>query len=173
MLDGSSRKQSKLVSVTAEQTFAVAPVVLWPLWTTAEGFQSWWSPEGFVLEILGFDPRPGGRIDLRYEEAAAARNPAWREEVRSNGLATSWTARGTFRQVDRMKLVSFQQALDFGPRSAPQDYRLAAEFLPLGTGTRVRLEAQAPASKHWTLLGKQNLVGQLKRLGHALATGTE
>lgn len=47
-----------------EWTYAASPEEIWRLWTTKEGLESWWPPEGFTAEVHELDLRPGG--DLRY-----------------------------------------------------------------------------------------------------------
>jgi uncharacterized protein YndB with AHSA1/START domain len=156
----------QLASVTAERLLEVPCTSLWPLWATKEGIKSWWSPEGFVFEMLAIEVYPGGRIESQYEGAAAVGNPQWREELRAKRVSASWTARGTFLEVDPPRRLVFRQALDFGTRSRPQEYRMTSEFRPEAEGTRLNLKAEATPSKHWTLLGRQNLVGQMDRLAN-------
>jgi uncharacterized protein YndB with AHSA1/START domain len=164
VLDETSAGAQQLVSVTAERAFRVAPRPLWTLWTTKEGLSSWWAPEGFVMEITALDVRPGGAIDFRYEDAATARDPRWKEELRSKGQSTSWEARGTFLAVDPVRLLAFRQFLDFGPKAKSQEYRMSATFREEGSTVHVLLKAEAPGSKHWAFLGRANLEAQLERL---------
>ena len=40
-----------------------APVAeLWALWTTKDGFESWWGPEGFRIEVETIEARLGGAL---------------------------------------------------------------------------------------------------------------
>jgi hypothetical protein len=43
---------------------------LWDLWTTKKGFESWWGPEGFHVEVRTLEARVGGA--LHYEMIADA-----------------------------------------------------------------------------------------------------
>ena len=38
-------------SIVIERTYAAQPQELWSLWTTKDGFQSWWGPEGFRADV--------------------------------------------------------------------------------------------------------------------------
>src|SRR4051794_27706480 len=51
-----------------ERTFRASVEELWELWTTKEGFESWWPPEGFRTEVHTIEARPNGK--LRYEMVA-------------------------------------------------------------------------------------------------------
>ncbi len=152
-----------------ERTIPAPIEKVWSLWTTKEGLESWWCPEGFKMVVQDLEVRVGGRIDFRYEDAATAANPAWSRVLQARGVSTLWTARGMFLVMDPLRRLAFQQALDFGAKSRPQEYRMTAEFRRRGLETFVVLAAEASPSKHWSLLGKPNLVGQLDRLTGALA----
>ena len=63
-------------AVVIERVYRATIDELWALWTTKDGFESWWGPEEFRVEVLTFearqveeselcgrdldDPRPGG-----------------------------------------------------------------------------------------------------------------
>ena len=154
-----------------EERVLPAPVqTVWSLWTTRNGLESWWSPEAFVMKVEELDIRVGGRIVFNYEEAGTVGKPEWQSEFRGKGVSTSWSGRGSFLEVDPLRRLSFRQALDFGPKSSSQEYRMAADFRGVDTGTRLILTTEAPSSKHWLLLGRQNLVGQLDRLARLLTS---
>ncbi len=165
-------RPGRLVRFTEERVLLAPVQKVWSLWTTRDGLESWWSPEAFVMKVEELDVRVGGRIEFNYEEAGSVGKPGWKSEFQGKGVSTSWSGRGTFLEVDRLRRLSFRQALDFGPKSSPQDYRMAADFRSVKTGTRLILTTEAPSTKHWMLLGRQNLVGQLDRLARVLASPT-
>jgi uncharacterized protein YndB with AHSA1/START domain len=35
-----------------ERTYRASVEELWELWTTKEGFESWWGPDGFRVEVM-------------------------------------------------------------------------------------------------------------------------
>ena len=51
-------KQSNKISFERKYEAPVEDV--WDLWTTAEGIESWWGPEGFSVRVSKLDLRPGG-----------------------------------------------------------------------------------------------------------------
>ncbi len=163
------QRTSELSSVRCERHLATSPERLWALWTTAEGLASWWAPEGFVLAVETLEPRVGGGIVLRYEEAGAASDPAWGRELRRRGQSTGFSARGAFTEIEPPRRLAFAQELDFGRAGVPTRYTLSAQFLPSGSATRAEVTAAATPSKHWTLLGRANLAGQLERLAGVVA----
>ena len=54
MTSGARRK------VTLERSFEASIEEVWDLWTTKEGIESWWGPDGFVVTVQKLDLRPGG-----------------------------------------------------------------------------------------------------------------
>ena len=60
-----SRSEAKVV---IERTYRASIEDVWALWTTKEGFESWWGPQGFRSEVHELDARVGGA--LRYDMIA-------------------------------------------------------------------------------------------------------
>jgi len=60
--------------VTLERTYPAPIAMVWELWTTKEGIESWWGPRGFRVEVHSIDLRVGG--ELLYSMIADAR-PRW------------------------------------------------------------------------------------------------
>jgi uncharacterized protein YndB with AHSA1/START domain len=48
--------------IRLERTYATSAATIWELWTTAEGIESWWAPDGYVTEVRALDVRPGGAL---------------------------------------------------------------------------------------------------------------
>ena len=56
--------------VVIERTYRAGIEELGELWTTKDGFESWWGPQGFRAEVSELSARVGGA--LRYEMIADA-----------------------------------------------------------------------------------------------------
>jgi len=56
--------------VTLERRFNAAIEDVWELWTTRDGIESWWGPDGFEVKVRKLDFRPGG--ELAYDMTAVA-----------------------------------------------------------------------------------------------------
>ena len=50
------------MSERLERVYDATPAQVWELWTTADGIARWWAPDGFVVEVLELDLRPGGTL---------------------------------------------------------------------------------------------------------------
>src|SRR5215510_1046281 len=57
------RVMSKVQPIVVERSYQATLSEVWELWTTKEGFESWWGPEGFRVEVHELDARVGGKLD--------------------------------------------------------------------------------------------------------------
>jgi uncharacterized protein YndB with AHSA1/START domain len=48
--------------VVLERTYRARLQELWDLWTTKDGFESWWGPDGFRVDVHAIDPRVSGTL---------------------------------------------------------------------------------------------------------------
>jgi uncharacterized protein YndB with AHSA1/START domain len=55
---------------TIERTYKASIDDVWNLWTTKQGIESWWGPDGFSTKVMKLDLRAGG--ELRYAMTATA-----------------------------------------------------------------------------------------------------
>jgi uncharacterized protein YndB with AHSA1/START domain len=87
---GTARRQ-----LAFERTFDASIDDVWELWTTKEGVESWWGPEGFHVEVRAIDPRPGGQ--MRYAMIASA--PEVVAHMKRAGMPLVTEATLTYRQI--------------------------------------------------------------------------
>ena len=50
-------------NVILRRSLDVPPARVWNLWTTPEGIEAWWAPDGFQTTVDVLDLRPGGALD--------------------------------------------------------------------------------------------------------------
>jgi uncharacterized protein YndB with AHSA1/START domain len=86
--------------IVLARTYRVPVAKLWALWTTKDGFESWWGPEGFRVEVEVIEARLGGALvyDMIAETA----------EALATGCAPSQRSRSRFvdfQMHERLKLV--------------------------------------------------------------------
>lgn len=97
--------------VVIERTYRARIEELWALWTTKAGFESWWGPEGFRVEVHVIEAREGGAVE--YDMIADA--PEAIAAMKAMGQPLSHGTRGTyavFRPHERLRLV---HVIDFVP----------------------------------------------------------
>src|ERR1700716_2763645 len=82
-------------TITLERTFKASIEEVWELWTTKEGIESWWGPEGFAIKVLTLDLRPGG--ELVYAMTAIASDQI--EFMKNAGMPLTTKTRVTYTEV--------------------------------------------------------------------------
>lgn len=117
--------------IIVQRTYRADVTELWSLWTTKEGFESWWGPEQFRVHVHRIEAWTGGAIhydmiaDTAETVAAMARM----------GAPTVQPCRGVFSLVEPLRYLVLTQAIDFLPGVPRYDSRIEVEFRPLGDGT--------------------------------------
>src|SRR5580698_9779993 len=88
---------------------------LWHLWTTKEGFESWWGPKGFRVEVQKLELREGG--GLVYDMIADA--PEEIAAMKKMNMPLSHSTRGTFARIEPLKHLELIHLIDFIPGVKP------------------------------------------------------
>jgi uncharacterized protein YndB with AHSA1/START domain len=147
-------------SVVVERTYRARVQDLWDLWTTKEGFESWWGPVGFRVEVHAIEPRPGGA--LVYDMIADA--PEQIAAMREMGMAPSHSTRGKFVEVKRLERLAITHLIDFLPGVKPYDSTMVVEFHPVGESVRMVVTFSPMHDEETSQMQKEGFAGQLTKL---------
>jgi len=126
----SDKSQSKTV---VERTYQAHPKDLWDLWTTKEGFESWWGPEGFRAYVHTIEAREGGK--LHYDMIAAT--PEMIEAMKQMGRPSSHETRGRFGEFRPCERLTLVHMIDFLPGVKPYDSTIVVDFFASGEFVRM------------------------------------
>jgi uncharacterized protein YndB with AHSA1/START domain len=129
-----------------ERTYDASAETVWELWTTAEGIEAWWSPDGFVTEVRKLDLRPGG--ELVYAMTATA--PEQVEFMKSAGMPLTTESRKTFTEVSRPTRLAYLSLVDFVPGVEAYEHLTVVDLEPAGDGVRVVMTVDAMHDELWT-----------------------
>ena len=151
--------------ITFDRTYDAPVQDLWDLWTTKDGLEAWWGPEGFRVEVHELDLQVGGR--LRYDMIADA--PEQIEFMKKSGMGTSHDTRGTFVEIEPLRRLKILYTIDFLPEVEPYENNVLVEFLPEGESVRMRITVDPHIDEKWTGMAKQGWESQLTKLPAALA----
>jgi uncharacterized protein YndB with AHSA1/START domain len=146
-----------------ERTYPATAERVWELWTTAQGIESWWAPDGFAVEVQELDPRPGGA--LVYTMTATA--PEQIEFMRNAGMPLSTQSRKTFTEVERPRRLAYTSLVDFVPGVEPYEFLTTVELEPTEGGVHAVMTVEAMHDDVWTerlLAGRANELDNLGRL---------
>jgi uncharacterized protein YndB with AHSA1/START domain len=153
--------------VRIERTFDAAVEDAWELWTTKEGIESWWGPDGFSVKVRRLDFRLGG--ELLYAMSATA--PEQIDFMKKAGMPLTTESLVTYTEVVLHKRLTFRQMADFIPGVQPYEVATTVEFDTTPQGLRMILTLDAMHDEHWTkmaVMGWENELGKLARVLRAV-----
>ncbi len=149
---------------TIERAFKTTPERMWALWTTKEGVESWWGPEGFTTKVHALDLKPGGLFD--YEMIATA--PEQVAAMKQLGLPLANRTRNVYVEVVRPRHLVLKTTIDFVPDVAPYEITSTVDFGRVKEGTKVVFTSSKMHSAQWGELARQGQMSQLDKLGRLL-----
>ena len=129
-----------------ERIYRATPEELWALWTTREGVESWWGPNGFAVTVESLDLRPGG--DMVYLMRATA--PEMVAFMKANAMPEATRTRLTYDKVEAARLLAYRNIVDFVPGIAPYPVATRVSFTAVAAGTRMLLEFARMHDEVWT-----------------------
>ncbi len=146
--------------IVIERTYQATIDELWDLWTTKDGFESWWGPEGFRVEVHALEARVGG--PLNYDMIADT--PEMVAAMQQMGQAISHKTRGTFSELKHHQRLTLTHVIDFIPGVEPYENTIVAEFFPLGDRVRMVVTLHGMHNEQFTQMQKEGFSSQLTKL---------
>lgn len=150
--------------VTFDRVYKASIDKVWALWTTKDGIESWWGPEGFSVTVLKLDLRPGGR--LLY--AMRPSTPETIAFMKSAGMPEVTESLIKYTDVEEHKRIVYDQLADFIPGVEPYDVATEVEFTVEGPSVRMRLTVDAMHSDEWTQRATMGRESELRKLDQIL-----
>lgn len=155
--ESKSRREGKVV---IERTYRAKIEDVWDLWTTKQGFESWWGPEGFRAEVHQIDARVGGA--LQYD--MIAHTPEMVAAMKEMGRPASHGTHSRFTElVPRSRLV-LTNVIDFIPGVAAYESQIAVDLSKQGDSVRMVVTLDAMHSDEFTKMQEQGFTSQLTKL---------
>jgi uncharacterized protein YndB with AHSA1/START domain len=163
--DHESHRQSShqpTQKIVIERTYQASIDDLWDLWTTKEGIESWWGPDGFSVEVHELDLRPGGQMVY----AMTAIDPPQVQFMKKAGMPLTTEARLTYTEIVPGKMIAYTNRVDFVPGVDPYTVGNKVEFFAAGGNVRMLLTLDPMHSDEWTgraVMGMESQLGKLAR----------
>lgn len=134
-------------STTIERTYKASLADVWALWTTKDGFESWWGPEGFRVDVHTLDARAGG--ELHYAMIADA--PEQVEAMKRMGQPVSHETHGRFTELRPRERL-------------PYESTIVAEFFPAGDRVRMVVTLHPMHDEAFSRMQADGFTSQLTKL---------
>ena len=150
-------------TVTLERTFDASIEEVWDLWTTKDGVESWWGPDGFAVKVLTLDLRPGGLL-LYTMTAVGADQIAF---MKNAGMPLVSETRVTYTEIDPPRRLAYSTLADFIPGVEPYDVTTTVDLFSIPEGVRLVLTQDAMHDDSWTqmaVMGWESELGKLARV---------
>ena len=161
-------EKSKITSrptLVVERTYRAHIEELWQLWTTKEGFESWWGPEGFRVAVHTLEPRVGGA--LHYDMIADS--PEMVAAMKQMGRPASHPARARFTSLEPHQRLAITSVVDFLPDVTPYESTIAVELFPKGETVRMVVTLESMHDEEMTKMSVMGFTSQLSKLDKRFA----
>lgn len=151
--------------INLQRTFSASLDLVWELWTTKEGIESWWGPPGFEVLVTRLELRAGGALEYVMTCVGAEQMAFMKQH--NQPMSTALKARYT--RVDPMTFASWMNLADFIPGIEPYEVETRLTLTELGADSvRVDLELDAMHDEFYTSMATQGWEGELGKLAEAL-----
>lgn len=150
--------------ITFERTLQASAEDVWHLWTTREGLEPWWGPEGFSTTVRKLDLRPGGE----FEYAMTATSPDAIEAMKGSGFPLTTIARGTYTEVTPPRRLAYRTLADFIPGVALYEVAAVVEIHADPQGVRMVVTEDAMHDEQWTQRSAMGMNSSLDRLAKVI-----
>ena len=146
--------------VVIERTYKAQAEELWDLWTTKEGFELWWGPEGFRVEVHSLEPRVGGR--LHYDMLADT--PEMVEAMRRMGRPSSHATRARFVEIKPHEHLTIAHVIDFLPGVESYESAMRVDLLASRDQVRMVVTLEPMHDEEFTKMSTLGFSSQLTKL---------
>jgi len=162
--------KTQSTTIRIERTYPTSAEEVWRLWTSSDGIESWWAPDGFTCEVRKLDLRVGG--ELVY--ALTATGPEQVDFMKGAGMPLTTEARKTFTEVLPSQRIAYRSLIDFVPGVDPYQELTVVDLTPSGDSVRVVMTMEPLHDEVWTqrlVMGRENELDNLARVIDRQHTG--
>lgn len=146
--------------IVIERTYRASIADVWDLWTTKEGFTSWWGPQGFRVEVHALEAVTGGA--LTYDMIADS--PEMVAEMKKMGAPVSHATHSRFSEIEPRDRLVLTNNIDFLPGVAPYENDIVVDFTVIGDSVRMVVTLSAMHSPQFSEMQKEGFTSQLTKL---------
>lgn len=144
-----------------DRTLKAGVEKVWKMWTTADGLEKWWGPEGFSSKVKHLDVRVGGRFEIEM----TAMVPEIIAHLKAAGMGPSSMAKGEYTLIEPHRRMVYTNGVDFVPGVAPYTTTTTVEMSPTHSGgTRLVITNDVMHDEQWTAMAKQGWTLQIGKL---------
>jgi uncharacterized protein YndB with AHSA1/START domain len=158
-------KKNRRDHFSIERSYTASLEEVWDLWTTKDGIESWWGPEGFDVTVTSIDVRPGGQ--LVYQMTATG--PQQVAFMKSAGMPLSTECRIAYLEVSPPSRLAYSTLTDFIPGVPPYDVTTVVELERTQTGVKLTVTSDVMHDDVWTERARAGHESQMRKLDRLLS----
>jgi uncharacterized protein YndB with AHSA1/START domain len=152
-------------AIRFERVYDAAIADVWALWTTKEGLEEWFAPEGLRFEVSTLELRVGGAFD-HVMTAVGAEAVAYMAKL--NRPPTTWVS-ARFMEIEHHRRLRIRFDIDFVPGVPSYPYDMVVEFHAEAGRVRMVLTADRHPDREMTRGAILGFTSQLQRFDLAIA----
>lgn len=146
--------------VVIERTYRASIEDIWNLWTTKDGFESWWGPQGFRADVHVIEARIGG--ELRYDMVADSAEMI--AEMKRQGQPVSHLTRAYFSELVPHERLVMKNVIDFIPGVTAYESSIHVELVRQGDRVRMVVTLDPLHSEEFSKMQVEGFTSQLTKL---------
>ena len=152
-------------TVSFERIYEASIEDVWALWTTKDGLEAWFAPEGMRFEVSVLEPWVGGAFD-HVMTAVGAEQVAYLANLERP--LSAWVS-GRFLEIVRHQRLRIRFDIDFVPGVESYPYDMLVELHAEAGRVRMVLTADRHPDPEMTRGAVLALTTQLERFERAIA----
>ena len=151
--------------ITMERTLTGTLDDVWELWTTQDGIESWWGPEGFETKVAKLELRVGGVLEYSF---TAVGQPQI-QFMRQSGQPLTQHMRARYTVVQPKTVAAWMNLVEFVPGVAPYEVETRFDLEARGKQVFMRVRFDAMHDDQYTQFAKMGWMEELNKLERRLA----
>lgn len=151
--------------ITMERSFVATLDEVWELWTTKDGIESWWGPEGFETTVSKLELQVGG--ELHY--AFTAVGPQQVEFLKQAGQPLTQTMKARYTVVQPKTTAAWMNLVEFIPGITPYEVESRFDLEARGRQVHMRLRFDAMHDEQFTKYAEMGWTEELAKLDRLIA----
>lgn len=147
-------------AIVIERTYPGKAEEMWALWTTKDGFESWWGPVGFRADVHTVEARQDGV--LHYDMVADT--PEMVEAMKQMGRPSSHPTRARFSAYRPYEHLAMTSVIDFFPGVETYESVIEVDFFQKGDAVRMVVTLGPMHSDEFSGMQAEGFTSQLSKL---------
>jgi uncharacterized protein YndB with AHSA1/START domain len=152
--------------ITIDRTYDGAAIAdVWEMWTTKDGIEAWWGPEGFAVTVRSIDLAVDGVMAYTMRATDAGQI----EFMKKAGMPLATDHQMKYTEVSPPRRLAFSHYADFIPGVEPYEITHLVELHEVAGGVRVTVAIDRMHDDYWTEMAVKGWTSQMQKLEKSLA----